>query len=191
MLKKILEYISDLWYPKISIRNKGSDNMLSFFKRENESIHNELSVIDIAQFFSKKESMSHKKLQKLVYYAYAWYIALYNEDSSKIEHRLCNDAEFEAWVHGPVCRKLYNICSDSYGFVPQFDGKLNPLLCGEIKKFLENIYKTFGKYTGDELESMTHLEQPWQNARDNLPASIPSNKLILESDMFCYYNNLK
>ncbi len=149
-----------------------------------------LEVFDVANFFRSKEQMTHKKLQKLVYYAYAWYIALYNEDKGNIQNKLCENTVFEAWVHGPVCRKLYDSFSNNYGMVDKYKAKINPLINGELKKFLEKIYKIFGKYTGDELESMTHQEFPWKNARNNLSPSEPSNEPILESDMFVYYNSL-
>lgn len=149
-----------------------------------------LTVFDVANFFRSKERMTHKKLQKLVYYAYAWYIALNNESENNIQNVLCDDTTFEAWVHGPVCRKLYDKYSNNYGMVDKYEGELASSIVGELEKFLNKIYKTFGKFTGDDLEDMTHHEMPWQNARDTLLPSQPSNKVILESDMFVYYNNL-
>lgn len=150
-----------------------------------------LSILDVAHYFSSKEEMSTKKIQKLVYYAYAWYIALYNESKDCINNRLFHKCRFEAWVHGPVNPSLYSHYNGLYGVVPKYNGEISPLITGEIKKFLEAIYKTFGKYSGDELEIMTHKEMPWQNARDTLAPYEPSNKEILEEDMFVYYNNLK
>ncbi len=149
-----------------------------------------LTVFDVACFFSSKEEMTHKKLQKLVYYAYAWYIALNNDSKDNIRNKLCENTTFEAWVHGPVCHKLYDKYSNNYGMVNKYKGTLSPIIKGELKSFLDRIYKTFGKYTGDELEEMSHREMPWQNARNTLSPSEPSNEPILESDMFVYYNNL-
>ena len=42
--------------------------------------------------------MSHLKLQKLLYYCDAYSLAYF--DNPLIED------DFEAWVHGPVCRRL-------------------------------------------------------------------------------------
>ena len=149
-----------------------------------------LTVFDIANYFSSKSTMSHKKLQKLVYYAYAWYIALYNENADDLKNKLCVDTRFEAWVHGPVCRTLYDKYSNNYGQVDRYNGKISSLITGELKKFLDVVYKVFGKYTGDELESMTHREMPWQNARNTLEPYMSSNEAISEKDMFVYYNSL-
>lgn len=179
-MKKVLEYVTNLCYSLFRIGYWEVINMEE----------NKLTVFDVANFFRSKEKMSHKKLQKLVYYAYSWYVALYNEDKDNIKNKLFDDCHFEAWVHGPVCPELYYHFSDNYGFVDKYHGRLNQNITGEIKRFLESIYKTFGKYTGDQLEVMTHRELPWQNARDNLPAYEPSNKTILESDMFKYYNSI-
>ena len=39
-----------------------------------------VTVFDVAQWFLAKESMTHKKLQKLIYYYYAWGQALLKRD---------------------------------------------------------------------------------------------------------------
>ena len=57
------------------------------------------NIFDLAHAFLSIESMTHKKLQKLCYYAKAWYLAIY--DSNLIEE------QFEAWVHGAVQPRLY------------------------------------------------------------------------------------
>lgn len=180
MLKKVLEYFHKRWYPNYRI---GRREVIIMEKKE-------LTIFDIANFFRSKSAMTHKKLQKLVYYAYAWYIALNNEKADSIKNRICERVVFEAWVHGPVCRMLYNVYSDNYGQVDKYNGELNGLISGEIEKFLESIYKIFGKFTGDELEYMTHNEMPWQNARNTTAPSEASNEPILEKDMFIYYNSL-
>ena len=43
--------------------------------------------------------MSHLKLQKLLYYCEAYHLAYF--DASLIRQ------DFEAWVHGPVCREVF------------------------------------------------------------------------------------
>jgi uncharacterized phage-associated protein len=50
------------------------------------------SVFDVANWFLAKEKMTHKKLQKLCYYAQAWHLA--NHGQPMMPNR------FEAWIHG-------------------------------------------------------------------------------------------
>lgn len=186
--KIYVEYIKKLWYDLVNKKEKKR-----CFKRKDVElmeVKGEITILDIAHFFSAKKSMSNKKLQKLSYYAYAWYIALNNECGDNIQNRLCENTTFEAWVHGPVCRRLWNSILTNYGIVEKYTGEINPLITGELENFLNKVYKTFGKYTGDELEEMTHNEDPWKNARKNLAPSEPSNEPILEYDMFVYYNSL-
>jgi uncharacterized phage-associated protein len=54
----------------------------------------------IAFFQKKQEPITNLKLQKLLYYAQAWYLAIYDEPL--FEERL------EAWVHGAVQPQVYS-----------------------------------------------------------------------------------
>src|SRR5689334_17203169 len=64
----------------------------------------EINVNAIADWFIARsheagDPITPLKLQKLVYYAQAWYVALYDKP-------LVRD-EFQAWLHGPVSPRLY------------------------------------------------------------------------------------
>ena len=69
------------------------------------------TVDNVADYFLSKESMSPKKLQKLVYYGYAWTIALLNDTAEDIHFKLF-ESDIEAWVHGPVVPELYQKYKD-------------------------------------------------------------------------------
>ncbi len=129
------------------------------------------SVFEIANWFLSKESMTHKKLQKLCYYAQAWFYAL--KDFKLV------DTEFEAWVHGPVSPILYERFKE-FGYstiklceVPAFAIEETDL------ELLESVWKTYGDHTGNALEALCHSELPWQEARqgydENERCSIPIN----------------
>ena len=64
-------------------------------------------IFDLADAFLSINAMTHKKLQKLCFYAKAWYLALY-------DHNLISE-KFEAWVHGAVQPELYQKYK-AYGF---------------------------------------------------------------------------
>lgn len=115
------------------------------------------SVLEVAKFFLKKHTMTHKKLQKLCYFAQAWSLAVKGR-------LLMPDARFEAWVHGPASPILYT----RYGIWKGLD------ICptdthysfndGGTEDFLEKIWNLYGDYSGDELEEISK-EAPWKNAR--------------------------
>lgn len=106
--------------------------------------------------------MTHKKLQKLCYYAYSWCLTLTGNE-------LFNDG-FEAWVHGPVNRELYATYAD-YGWneIPKLDNNLEEFLIEKTNtKLIEEVYRIYGSLSGDQLEALTHQEQPWLEARQGL-----------------------
>ncbi|BAK99691.1 hypothetical protein OBV_24930 [Oscillibacter valericigenes Sjm18-20] len=137
-------------------------------------------ITEVAKFFLQKEKMTHKKLQKICYYAQAWFLANHGEPLTP-DH-------FEAWVHGPVSPVLYakyrewgwepiSIPEDNQ---PYFE---NP----RIADYLELVYKTYGKYSGDELETFTHNEEPWKKARNGYSPSDYCRNTISTVSMKDYY----
>lgn len=142
-----------------------------------------VDIFDMAKAFLSMESMTHKKLQKICYYAQAWHLALFEGEP------LVN-ARFEAWIHGPVCPELYSKYRD-YGWhdIPMEESVPSDITNTKWE-FLQLIYKTFKDFTADQLESMTHIEEPWIEARGDLQEWEPSDNQISEITMRQYYFRL-
>lgn len=110
--------------------------------------------------------MSHLKLQKLLFYCDAYCLAFFGEE-------LVSD-KFEAWVHGPVCRRVYNqmkgasvLYTDmSYSHLQGIDedAVFNQLPI-DIKDLITDVLDNLTQWTGIELERATHRELPWIEAR--------------------------
>lgn len=118
-------------------------------------------VRNIAQWFLSKNSMTHKKIQKLCYYAQAWYCALYDGTPLFAD-------EIQAWVHGPVVPSLYPVFADyKWTDIPkcEFDASS---LDEKAVNVLDAVYNTYGGFSGDQLESLTHSEKPWIESRGTL-----------------------
>ena len=151
--------------------------------------NNELNAIVIAKYFLTKDKMTQKKVQKLVFYAYAWYIVLNNDSSDNIKNILFDEVP-EAWMHGPVFPTLY----EKYKYYNWLEiPKLKESIKFEDTKlveFLDKIWFKFGVFTGDELEYMTHQEDPWFNARMKEPRNIASKNKISLKDIFDFYSEL-
>lgn len=135
-------------------------------------------VFVMAKAFLTIASMTHKKLQKLCYYAKAWYLALYDEN---IIHE-----EFEAWVHGAVQPQLYQEYKQ-YGFYDIPKETKTDDIPEEFLSFAKEVYEAYGHLSGDELEAVNHTEDPWKNAREGLKPWEGCNNKILENDMKEYY----
>ncbi len=153
---------------------------LLMFKKNNE-VEDMPSIFDVAEAFLWHESMSHKKLQKLCYYAQAWHCALYYGKP------MFTDDDFEAWVHGPVSPRLYNKYRD-YGWIHIESPKEYPENIDEDNKALiSEIFRIYGGLTGDQLEALTHSEDPWKEKRAGLKEWQPSTRIISTDSMRDYY----
>lgn len=139
-------------------------------------------IYDLANAFLSIESMTHKKLQKLCYYAKAWYLAIY--DTNIVSE------PFEAWVQGAVQPKLYQKYR-SYGFqyIPMYAGSQTNLP-EEFLEFAGEVFSSYGNLTGCDLEKLNHEELPWLNARRGLKPWQSCNVEISEDDMKAYYREL-
>ncbi|WLR54823.1 DUF4065 domain-containing protein [Mesobacillus subterraneus] len=146
---------------------------------------------DVIKWFLSQESMSPKKLQKLLYYSYAWFLTLQNESSDELDNKLF-DAEFEAWVHGPVIYSVYDqYRHKGYQPIERYEGEI-PVFDEETHDVLEQVWNVYGGYTGNELESITHQESPWLNARSGYSPLDRCNEVISDEDMFnCYVERLE
>lgn len=138
----------------------------------------ELDARDVALYFLSKENMTNKKLQKLCYYAQAWYYAFYDEGLFY--------QDIEAWVHGPVIRDVYNEYKNNKWNL--IDIGVNPPNINEnIREFLDDVFDKYGEFDGDQLEALTHSELPWQETRTGLQEWEPSDRYISPATMSDYY----
>ncbi len=146
----------------------------------------QLTAQKVAEYFlwlAKEEgkSMTNKKLQKMIYYAQAWFLAIHG-------NKIFND-KIEAWVHGPAVRAVY-IKYKKFGFGPidLLPSKEEILEIPEDKKnFLKEVWKIYGKYDAAYLERLSHSEIPWQKARENLEPNMGSENEISPSEMSTFY----
>jgi len=138
------------------------------------------SVLEVAKAFLAIDTMTHKKLQKLCYYAQAWNLAIDNEPLFF--------EEIEAWVHGPVVRELYEEYREhKWDNIPKIgsDGIPEGLIV-----YVKSIYDLYGEFNGDQLENLTHSESPWKNARKGLKPWEASDKKIDSNDIKVFFRSL-
>lgn len=158
----------------IYIHNRGKMNMATVF--------------DVANFFLAKSAMSQKKLQKLVFYAYAWTLTLLNDDENSICNKLFQE-EIQAWVHGPVCPSLYSRYK-IYGWdnIPQIDFE-GYKFSDEVIDVLEQVWEVYGNFTGNQLEDISHQEEPWKEARNGISAYESSKEVLKDAIIYRYYSS--
>ncbi|WP_319797662.1 Panacea domain-containing protein [Nitrobacter sp.] len=118
------------------------------------------------------ELISNLKLQKLLYYAQGYHVALQG-----VSRPLFADKIY-AWKHGPVVKTVYNHYSRYRdGALPA--ERLTTPLDSWTKSFLDEIYRSHGRFSAWALREMTHREPPWlKNYKPNvLDIEIPLSDL--------------
>src|SRR5262245_15945017 len=121
----------------------------SSFLRGQRAMPNAHEVADhIIRFCQDRgEPPTHLKVQKLVYYAHAWHLAL--RDRPLFGDRI------EAWVHGPVVRTIYDRFRQQQ-WKPIVERPDAPDIDADTAAFIDDVmaeYATEGAYA---LERMTH-----------------------------------
>jgi uncharacterized phage-associated protein len=124
-----------------------------------------LTCFDVAKYFlnlancidDERELISNLKLQKLIYYAQGFSLAI--NDKPLFEEPI------EAWQHGPVVSDLYHHCKEygSEGIPCPIDFDLSKYSNDDIE-LLEEVYSVYGQFSAWKLRNMTHEEIPWKDA---------------------------
>jgi uncharacterized phage-associated protein len=126
--------------------------------------------------------LTNLKLQKLLYYAQAWHLAIHNKPLFS--------EDFQAWVHGPALPSQYQRFKKFEWRPILEEGITLPKIKNkEITSHLIEIVNIFGIETASSLELMTHNEKPWQEARNGIPNDQPSTSIISKESMRLFYRS--
>jgi uncharacterized phage-associated protein len=129
------------------------------------------------------EILTNLKLQKLLYYAQAWFLALKDKP-------LFNE-DFQAWVHGPALPSQYRRFK-KFGWGPILLKKISsPKINERITTHLREVVDVFGVETASALELMTHDELPWKEVRKGMSPDQSSTAIISKKSMLSFYRKLK
>lgn len=136
---------------------------------------NEAANQIIVRFDEKKgDTISNKKLQKLLYYAQGWNLATEGEPLFQ--------GDVEAWEHGPVIAGQYD----------RFEGCYIISTPEEVTRkesaLLDALFEIYGRIDANILEEMTHEERPWKETyshenRVKIPSEVIKD-FFMEADKF-------
>lgn len=149
--------------------------------------YNDFADYLIALSNQSQNLISNMKLQKMLFYIYAWNLAKFKEPLF--------EAEFQAWVHGPVIPKLYSQYK-VFSWLPiekklDEDKTINKIESNLEKDHLELFNEVVREYFGESaysLESLVHSEDPWIIARKGLAKDEISNEVISDKSIIDYYS---
>ena len=125
----------------------------------------------VANFFIRRHGrhgISPLKLQKLIYIAHGWSLALKDEP-------LVNDERPEAWKHGPVFPSVYYefrnfgakiITREATELADDLSIETPKVTDDRTKRLLDKVWQEYGQYSGSQLSRLTHKTgSPWHEAR--------------------------
>lgn len=125
-----------------------------------------LTCFDVADYLLFKideeagDTISNLKLQKLVYYAQGFSLAL--------NHEPLFDENLTAWQHGPVCIPLYNKYKEYGAGAIAVPAELElDKFSKEDQELLDEVYEVYGQFSAWKLRNMTREEAPWKETPIN------------------------
>ncbi len=143
------------------------------------------TVFDVAVYILEKLSAKQKvtswKLQKLVYYCQAW--SLVWDEKPLFSEKII------AWANGPVVNELYQAHKGQFYIEKLHKGAPDSLSVNQ-KDTIDHVLKAYGNRTAQWLSDLTHLEEPWINARKGLPFGSRGNVEITLASMHEYYSSI-
>lgn len=117
------------------------------------------------------EAVTNMKLQKLLYYSYAWHLA-------QFDTRLFSE-NIQAWQYGPVVPVVY-FKYNSYGadnIKSPEDGNTDNIST-ESKDLIEEVFSVYGNKSAIELVRLSHSESPWRDVYEDGKMNAIPDELI-------------
>ena len=141
-----------------------------------------VSVFDVAEYILRKcGPLTTMKLQKLVYFSQAWSL-VWDEKPLFTE-------KIYAWANGPVVYDLFKHFQGQYEVSKTDRGKpevLNP----DQAETICAVLNYYGKKSSQWLSDLTHMEDPWKNARKGLKDDQRGSEEITLAALADYYGSL-
>lgn len=125
--------------------------------------------------------MTAMKLQKLVYYAQAWSLVW--------DERPLFDEQIQAWANGPVVRELYD-CHRGQFRVSSWPWGNASALDAVARETVDAVLHFYGDQTSQWLSNLTHMEDPWKDARAGCRTGERSEAEITQAAMAEYYSSI-
>lgn len=118
-------------------------------------------------------------LQKALYYSQGFFYAFH--------HMFLFPDDAQAWVHGPVYKDIYH----AYQKDQEQFFRYVPKLTKEEQEILDVILRYICCYKGEVLTQLTHLEQPWLQARKDLSRNTKTDRVIKKDKIAAYFETIK
>ena len=142
---------------------------------------NRVASYIIRWFQERQDPITNLKLQKLLYYVQGWHLGL--------KDRPAFDGRFVAWVHGPVNLDVYHEYKPYRWSAIDSEEPAVVDLDPDLVAHIEAVLDVYGGDSAVSLEQRTHTEDPWLEARGDLPPDADCRKSISEETMTSFFKS--
>lgn len=142
-------------------------------------------LLSISYVFDQMQEITPLALQKILYFIQGVYMVMFDEP--------LYEEDCMAWVHGPVYEEVYDLFKD-FKYNPIEDNRFAIFkerfeeLSDQEKRVIDLVINSFGKYSGKVLETITHNETPWKEARNDYEPLQPSREIIDKKEIKKYFS---
>lgn len=144
-----------------------------------------VSVLDVAAYILEEQPKKHPltawKLQKLVYYCQAW--SLVWDEQPLFKEKIL------AWANGPVVKELYHQHKGMF-YVKELTKGHSKNLSFNQRDTIDQVLKAYSDKSAQWLSDLTHMEDPWIEARKGLNPGERGEVEILLATMHEYYSGV-
>ena len=112
----------------------------------------------------------HFKLQKLLYYIQSWSLGILG--------KTLFNGDFEAWVHGPVGKRVYTRCGSLYSFISKEDTEIEKIIDKRDIEIIDYVLNNYMSFSDIELEYLIKQETPWKKTREGFGLMDKCDKII-------------
>lgn len=139
--------------------------------------------------YSLKNNISPLKLQKSLYFLFAYHGAVYTQETdegvfegtSQAPKYLFN-GQFEAWQYGPVIRSVYNndkrgVYSDPQSIERAVEDVSKEV---EVKKFIDELFSQIDSVSDFKLVDRSHQDDSWKEAYCQGQSTLMDNEQIIQ-----------
>lgn len=143
-----------------------------------------VSAVDVAQYIlEEKGPMDAKKLQKLTFYCQVWHL-VWRSGKRLFEEQI------QAWAGGPIIPELFDRHRGKYNVTTVQGDASSVYADADARGIIDSVVAHYEKMSGEQLGDLTHVEDPWIQARKHAKPAERSNSEITREAIIDYYSKL-
>ena len=146
-------------------------------------------IYEIVKWLLHTQPMTHKKLQKLLYFSYGIYLAQNNDNNDNITHVLFKD-KFESKINSIVVPQIYSLYKNNGVNLLYLENIETIKFDKDIMLALNETIKRYGKFSAVELENIIYHQVSSINNKNDLSSIEAYSNLFINANLFLIFKDI-